>query len=80
MFLWAKQLIFPVHQAVSNLRAGSGSHSSLRPDSLTYGTKSICEMAAFRLPLTSFHPIEISQIQLLKKHSFYLIICLSNFF
>lgn len=79
MFLWAKQLIFPVHQVVSNLRAGSGSHSSLCPDSLTYGTESICETAAFRLPLISFYPIE-SQIQLLKKYSFYLIICLSNFF
>lgn len=79
MFLWAKHLVFPVHQAVSNLRVGTRSHSFLCPDGPAYGAESVCEMTALLLPLTSFHPTEISQIQLLKKYCLYQIICLINF-
>lgn len=75
MFPWAKQLVFDVHWAESNLRAETVSHSFLNPDSPTHSTESTHEMTAFVLPLTLFHPSEICQIHLLK--DIYLPDCLS---
>ena len=39
MFLWAKQLVFHVRQAASNLRARTDTHSLLCPDSPAHGTE-----------------------------------------
>ena len=66
MFLWAKQLVFHVRQAASNLRARTDPHSLLCPDSPAHSTEPLNAKAAFRQPLAPGQTAEACQAHLLK--------------